>query len=423
MAYLSQSSGNYQFQSLQNIIDYFMLTYVGEDKIIKRIKKYEVSFHAHRALSELSFDTFKSVKSQEITLPPSLTIDLPVDYVNYTKLSYSDNAGIEHIIYPTSKTSNPFSILQDADGNYQITELVTFTAGSNTATISSVNTDIKFGMEINSAYFQGTITGISFSTTTTTLNLSGNASSSGEIRTVIAEGQILQKNQGISETINCTIPANTNTITSTSASSIKVGMSVFHSNIGTGATVLSVNNNNIVIDDTSNNSAELTDVAVTFVETIYDSNTFTNYKSHDPAENNINDYQDYENNVYWPNEGERYGLDPQHAQVNGSFYIDDNRGKIYFSSNLSGQNIILKYISDSLGTDGEMRVHKFAEEAMYKSLMYSIMCVSSNIPEYQVRRLKKEKFAAVRKAKLRLSNIKLEEITQILRGKSKQIKH
>ena len=34
-----------------------------------------------------------------------------------------------------------------------------------------------------------------------------------------------------------------------------------------------------------------------------------------------------------------------------------------------------------------------------------------------------EKFAETRKAKLRLSNIKLEEITQILRGKSKQIKH
>ena len=38
-------------------------------------------------------------------------------------------------------------------------------------------------------------------------------------------------------------------------------------------------------------------------------------------------------------------------------------------------------------------------------------------------RFKKEKFAETRKAKLRLSNIKLEEITQILRGKSKQIKH
>jgi hypothetical protein len=42
---------------------------------------------------------------------------------------------------------------------------------------------------------------------------------------------------------------------------------------------------------------------------------------------------------------------------------------------------------------------------------------------YVVQRYKKERFAAVRNAKLRLSNIKLEELTQILRGKSKQIKH
>jgi hypothetical protein len=35
----------------------------------------------------------------------------------------------------------------------------------------------------------------------------------------------------------------------------------------------------------------------------------------------------------------------------------------------------------------------------------------------------KEKFAAIRKAKLRLSSLKIEELTQILRGKSKQIKH
>ena len=37
--------------------------------------------------------------------------------------------------------------------------------------------------------------------------------------------------------------------------------------------------------------------------------------------------------------------------------------------------------------------------------------------------LKKERFAETRKAKLRLSNIKLEELTQILRGSSKIIKH
>ena len=84
--------------------------------------------------------------------------------------------------------------------------------------------------------------------------------------------------------------------------------------------------------------------------------------------------------------------------------------------------MILKYISDSLGTDNEMQVHKFAQDAIYKHIMYSILSTRANIPEYVVRRYKQEKFAATRQAKLRLSNIKLEEITQTLRGKSKWIK-
>ena len=45
------------------------------------------------------------------------------------------------------------------------------------------------------------------------------------------------------------------------------------------------------------------------------------------------------------------------------------------------------------------------------------------MPEYLVARFKKERFAAVRQAKLRLSNLKIEELTQVMRGKSKQIKH
>ena len=85
--------------------------------------------------------------------------------------------------------------------------------------------------------------------------------------------------------------------------------------------------------------------------------------------------------------------------------------------------MILDYISDSLGTDGEMQVHKFAEEAMYKCIAYAILSTRINVQEYIVQRYKKERFAAIRTAKLRLSNIKLEELTQILRGKSKQIKH
>jgi len=70
-----------------------------------------------------------------------------------------------------------------------------------------------------------------------------------------------------------------------------------------------------------------------------------------------------------------------------------------------------------------MQVHKFAEEAVYKWIMHAVLSTKIGVPEYVLNRYKKERFAAIRQAKLRLSNIKLEEITQILRGKSKHIKH
>ena len=278
--YGGSSFGTYQFTSLEHIINQFIIAYVGEDKVISKIKRTDVAFHAQRALQELSFDTFKSTKAQEIEIPASLQMVLPQDYVNYVKITWKDASGIEHVLYPAIKTSNPTAITQTDAGVYQ-------TTGNNLTTT--------------------------------------------------------------------------------------------------------------------------------------DSDTWTAYKSNTPSENQ-DDYN-YDSDTYDLNIGQRYGLDPVHAQVNGSFYIDDLAGKIHFSSNISGKTVTLKYISDSLGTDTEMQVHKFAEEAMYKCIAYAILSTRSNIQEYIVRRFKKERFAAIRTAKLRLSNLKLEELTQILRGKSKQIKH
>ena len=106
--YEGNTHGEYQFASIRDIVNQFMVVYVGEEKVLSKARKVDVAFHAQRALAELSFDTFKSVKSQEITLPPSLTMILPHDYVNYVKLSWSDTSGVEHVLYPASKTSNPF---------------------------------------------------------------------------------------------------------------------------------------------------------------------------------------------------------------------------------------------------------------------------------------------------------------------------
>ena len=119
--------GNYQFTSLDDVINYFQISYVGEDKLIPRIKRADIAFHAQRALQELSFDTFKSIKSQEITVPTTLQMILPHDYVNYTKLSWVDSSGIKHTLYPTSKTSNPHNPYQNTDGGFVIKTLGTGT--------------------------------------------------------------------------------------------------------------------------------------------------------------------------------------------------------------------------------------------------------------------------------------------------------
>ena len=63
--------GNYQFTSLEDIINSFIVAYVGEDKLISKVSRTDIGFHAQRALAELSFDTLKSVKSFELEVPPS----------------------------------------------------------------------------------------------------------------------------------------------------------------------------------------------------------------------------------------------------------------------------------------------------------------------------------------------------------------
>jgi hypothetical protein len=76
-----------------------------------------------------------------------------------------------------------------------------------------------------------------------------------------------------------------------------------------------------------------------------------------------------------------------------------------------------------LAYDLDSRIPKMAEEAMYAHILHAVIANKSSSPEYLVQRLKNEKFAKLRNAKIRISNIKIEEITQVLRGQSKWIKH
>ena len=442
--YNGNNFGGYQFTPLKDIISQFKVSYVGEDKVIPKVKRTEIAFHAQRALQELSFDTLKSIKAQEIKVPANLQMVLPQDYVNYTKISWVDSAGIKHILYPASKTSNPSNPVQNTNGEFKILATGTFTAVSDTIVLDKEYSNIKCGMIVKSSHVPSgfaTIYEFSSDGTNTTIKLADFAPSSFnqlanltafsslesgnfDIEIANADGSLVHSSNSSYTAIGLTPVSADNfiTVSSTDASNIEVGMIVAANTntfIPENTVVTAVNGTKITISNTT--LAPTPNVFnVNFISTVSDSDAWSNYKSSTLSENNNDDYED---DTYWPMRGDRYGLDPQHAQVNGSFYIDELTGKIHFSSNISGKTVILDYISDSLGTEEEMQVHKFAEDAMYKCIAYAILSSRTNIQEYVVQRFKKERFAAVRTAKLRLSNIKLEELTQILRGKSKQIKH
>ena len=468
--------GNYQFITLEDIINSFLFSYVGENKIISKIGRTDVAFHAQRALAELSFDTLKSVKSMELEVPPSLTIPLPQDYVHYTKISWIDNAGIKHNMYPTSKTSNPTSYQQETGGNLKfetntwkvnvlgayfqngaLTQSFTGPPGALLIdhTVDDIVTDkyIEYGITRSRDSFGNRITSENDFVSKTPI-----PQFTSEVRQTIAVNSntvdFPNKNNmlygvNVNQSGNSTNDGMVIQL-EIDPGGLEVGMTVFAPGMPDNTTITSLAGTKsltfpgIALEITNppyqewklmdslnrpprnpgkplNNITSIRGKEIIFVNLNKESNTWNKYKGH--TSNTNQNFDDYEDDIYWPNEGGRYGIDPQHAQSNGSYYIDDNTGLLHFSSNVSGKTIVLDYLSDSLGTDSEMRVHKFAEEAMYKCIAYAIMSTRANVQEYIVRRFQKDKFAATRTAKLRLSNLKLEELTQILRGKSKQIKH
>lgn len=285
---VEENYGSYAYIKLDELINNFIVAYVGDDKLIITAKRTDIVFHAKRGLQEFSYDVLKSIKSQELTVPPSLNVIIPQDYVNYVKMSRIDEGGVKHIIYPGTLSGTPYTIpIQDTEG-----------------------------IPIQDTFDQ---------------NISG-------------------------------------------TSIIEERWSTNHSN-------------------------ELKSNEEYFTSDLYNNNNTSRRL------------------------GQRYGMDTANANINGVFMINDREGKISFSSDLVGSIILLEYISDGLAYDLDTRVPKLAEEAMYAYILHSVISNKLNQPEYLVQRLKQEKFAKIRNAKIRLSNIKLEEFTKVLRGQYKWIKH
>ena len=284
---VEENYGSYAYIKLNDIINNFIVAYVGAGKLIPSAKRTDIIFHAKRAMQEFSYDTLKSINSQELTIPNSLSVIMPQDYVNYVSMSWYDSQGIAHKIYPTTLTTNPYEVpVQDQKGQ---------------------PTQDSFGNNI-----EGT----------------------------------------------------------------------------------------------------------SIVEDRWKTNFYKNVDSENIDLANNEFIQGYDFSY-----GGLYGLNAQYANSNGWFTINEREGKFSFSSNLVDKLIVLEYISDGLASSLNTRVPKMAEEAMYAYISHAIISTRINQPEYIVQRLKKEKSAKLRNTKIRLSNIKPDEIVQTMRGKSKWIKH
>jgi len=128
--------GSYEYTRLVDVINNFLIAYVGAGKIISSVKRSDVIFHAKRGLQEFSYDTLKSIKSSELTVPPSLSLTIPQDYVNYVRLAWVDNLGVLHTIYPSNDLNQSpyYTFGQDDLGNP-----IQDSNNSNTEVTSQIN--------------------------------------------------------------------------------------------------------------------------------------------------------------------------------------------------------------------------------------------------------------------------------------------
>lgn len=122
--------------------------------------------------------------------------------------------------------------------------------------------------------------------------------------------------------------------------------------------------------------------------------------------------------------GNRFGLNTETANNNPTFKIDKRSGVINFSSEMSGELVVLEYITDGMegGDDADINVHKMFEEYIYAYIKYVILSNKVGIQEYVVARAKKEKSALLRNARIRLSNIHPGRLLMNMRGRNKWLK-
>ena len=106
--------GSYQYVSLKDIVNNFMLMYQGNHSLVNNEERYKILFHAKRGVQELNYDAFKEVKALELAVNDACRFVLPSDYVNWVRVSLNKNGILQPLTENINLTSAK-TYLQDSN--------------------------------------------------------------------------------------------------------------------------------------------------------------------------------------------------------------------------------------------------------------------------------------------------------------------
>lgn len=108
--------GSYQYVSLADMVNNFILMYVGNDKLINNVDRWTILFHAKRAIQELNYDALKNIKVLEFEMGDNLKLVMPPDYINYVRISML-RSGVLLQLSENRSVMDATAYLQDNQGD------------------------------------------------------------------------------------------------------------------------------------------------------------------------------------------------------------------------------------------------------------------------------------------------------------------
>lgn len=86
--YSDPAKNSYVYVSLERIVDDFIDTYTGNGTIIGKNNRRKIVRHAKQGIKQFTISALRETKKVELELGDTLDIILPVDYINWVRVSY-----------------------------------------------------------------------------------------------------------------------------------------------------------------------------------------------------------------------------------------------------------------------------------------------------------------------------------------------